>query len=231
MGSSSGGLSGIGDLFGGSGGSSGIGSLFGGGGSGGAGSGLGSILGGEQNLAGLETGYGSNIAGPAYSQYISGVTGVQTPADQALEQATLGQMDTATNTNWANLGEPGSTMNTQGLNSNAMNSLAQQVGINALNEQLGQQGLNQALSYFNSAGTNLSSSGTLTNQAQQNQNQQVGNLISALSGLGNKAAGAPNTSTTPSTSTGGGTTSTGGTTPLPAAQDPSAGGTVTPQVT
>jgi len=129
-------------------------------------------------------------------------------------------------------------MNTQGLNSNAQNSLAQQVGINALNEQMGLTGLGTALNYLTGAGTNLSSSGQLTNSAQsianQNQQAQVQNLLNALGGLGNKAAGAPNTSgtpnLTPSTGTGTGTgTSTGdGTTPLPASQDPSAGGTAPP---
>jgi hypothetical protein len=97
----------------------------------------------------------SGAAGPmsgGESQYEAGEAGQLTPAQQALTNFTANQNNLATNSTYANLGIPGSSMNTEDLNANNLASLTQQEEIDFQNEQMGLTALGVGSGMLNQAG-------------------------------------------------------------------------------
>lgn len=152
-------------------------------------SGLNSVANQQSQLAGQLQGQGSNIYGPAFGQYNSGISGTLTPAQDALVGQNLSTMDTTTSGAYGNLGLGGSTMEGQDLAGNSMRSLAEQSNINFQNESLGLQGLQEALGYFGGAGQELGGTSQSLSSAGQLQNQNQAQLNAAINSLGNKSAG------------------------------------------
>lgn len=166
-------------------------------------SGLSNVASQQQQLASNLNTQGSDIYGPAFGQYNSGISGQLTPAQSALVGQNLSTMDTATAGTYGNLGIGGSTMENQDLTGNSMRSLAEQSNINFQNEQLGLSGLQEALGYFGGAGqllggasTSIGNAGSLQTANQGQLNDALNTLSSKISGLAGSAGGSAATSGT-----------------------------------
>lgn len=148
-----------------------------------------------QNLGQGVYSQGQDIYNPAYQQYVSGISGQLTPAQQALVDQNLATSNTGTMGTYGNLGLGGSTMEGQDLGNNQLKSLAEQSNINFGNETLGLEGLKTADQYYSTAdqfyntGANaLSGAATSTYDAGNLANANASSLNSAISSLGGKAS-------------------------------------------
>lgn len=164
-------------------------------------SGLQDISEGQVNLANAEIGQGNtiysqgqSIYSPAYSQYVSGVTGQLTPAQQALVTQNLGTQNAATASTYGNLGLGGSTMETQGMDSNQLQSEAETANLLAQSETLGLSGLSEARnydttaqSYYSGANTGLSGAASSAYEAGLLSDSNLSALNSAIGSLGSKS--------------------------------------------
>lgn len=134
------------------------------------------------NLADTETGYGGAFSEGGYDQYLAGLTGQMTPAQQALVSENLNQMNLGTAGTYANLGLGDSTMATQDQNYNSLTSLAQQVAIDQMNEQMGLTAAGVGQGYFGQAVQALGGAGTEYNQGYQTMKSGLTNLLGGQGG-------------------------------------------------
>ena len=142
------------------------------------------------NIANTVTGAGNTILPAGEGQYMAGLEGKLTPAQQALTNFTLGQNQLRTNQGYANLGLGGSTMNAQDLNADKIQSLAQQEQIDFQNEQAGLAGVGAGAGLLGQgAGIYGNQEGMLANLYNQQNQNFLQSLGSAGQALGNKSAG------------------------------------------
>lgn len=145
--------------------------------------------------AGNIIGKGDQVYDPAYAQYVSGITGQMTPAQQALVTENLGAMNTKTEGTYGGLGLGGSTMESQDLASNQLKTLAEESNINFGNETVGLEGLSQADQFYNTGANYLNAAegayggaSTSTYDAGNLANANLSALNSAISSLGSKSS-------------------------------------------
>lgn len=133
--------------------------------------------------------YGSPVLAGGLGQYQAGLSGQLTPAQQALTQYTLGQNTAATNQTYGNLGLGGSTMNTQDLAADRLQSLAQQEQIGFQNEQMGLGALGVGQGLTQAGAQDILGAGGLLGQAISGYGQASGNIEQQLTDILNQKAG------------------------------------------
>lgn len=155
------------------------------------------------NIAGTQTGYGTNVMGTAYNQYEAGATGQLTPAMTALSNEELTQANLGTSGAYSNLGLGGSTMESQDLAANQLQNEAEQANLEAQEETLGLEGLGTGNTILNSAASNYGSAANITQS-------QINSILAALGGGTSSTGGIPGLTGSGSTGSSIGGTGLGG---------------------
>jgi len=147
------------------------------------------VAGQQQLLSGQLAGQGGSIYGPAFNQNTAGASDQLLPAQQSLVTENLGTMNTNTAGLYGDLGLGGSTMEGQDTSANALRSMSERANLDFQNQQMGLQGLQEALGYYGAAGQNLGGAGATNQAAGGLQDFNTAQLNSAINSLGNKSAG------------------------------------------